>query len=106
MVAEPPCPPLRWPGDQIVEPEAAGSGQIVEVAGDLEALSDALQARKGNTKATESTEAMIDQLNQLVTDLTTTGGDVDRNDYGTGDEWKTDLRYLLAVGTDSRYKDQ
>lgn len=101
--------PLRRPED-VIDPETAprilNAADFDDVVLTLEALTDALQGRQENTKAPDATEAMIEQLTQLVTNLTATGGEVDRNGYGAGEEWKTDLRYLLAMGTDPRYKDR
>lgn len=101
--------PLRRPED-VIDPDTApriiNAADFDDVVLILEALTDALQARQENTKASDSTETMIEQLTQLVTDLTAAGGEVDRNNYGAGEEWKTDLRYLLAMGADPRYKDR
>lgn len=73
----------------------------------LEALVDALQARLVDTVAKDATEAMVETLTKLIGDLTNAAGDVSRNarDWAA-EEWKTDLRWVLAMGTDPRYKDR
>ncbi|MDQ4110288.1 MAG: hypothetical protein M3306_04200 [Actinomycetota bacterium] len=101
--------PLQRPADNL-DPDTRRS--TVETADFedavliLEAVVDALRARVDNNMPAVSAEiaGTADQIQAVADDLTAAGGDVDRESYGVGEEWKRDLRYALAKGADSYYQ--
>lgn len=100
----PPQRPLVHDPDEL--PRTIRSGDFDEAVLILEALVEALKARLGDTRAKDATEEMAETITKLINDLTEAAGDVNQNSRAwSASEWETDLRWVLAMGTDSRYKD-
>ncbi|MGL5825834.1 MAG: hypothetical protein ACRCYU_13650 [Nocardioides sp.] len=72
----------------------------------LEALAHVLAVRLKTTDAEEETEVMIEHLKTLVGELTMSGDISENARTHDPDEFKKDLRSLLAEGADPRYQDR
>lgn len=103
--------PLQRPADSL-DPDTRRSTVETDDFEDavliLEAVVDALRARVDSVDDMPAVSAEIagtaDQIQAVVDALTAAGGDVDRESYGVGEDWKRDLRYALAKGADSYYQ--